>query len=165
MMTDELHSLKSLLVFPARVDPHQSHVLQALILAPNDTPYANGAFLFDVLLPPNYPAVAPKFQLLTTGGGTVRFNPNLYECGKVCLSLLGTWSGPGWKPFESTLLQVLVSIQSFIFVAEPYYNEPGTRFSSFSVVVGSLRREKFPGGFASCADKELEQADEAPSVA
>ncbi|GAQ78947.1 ubiquitin-conjugating enzyme family protein [Klebsormidium nitens] len=108
-----------------RVDPHQTHVLKALILAPAETPYANGAFLFDVLLPPNYPAVAPKFQLLTTGGGSVRFNPNLYECGKVCLSLLGTWSGPGWKPFESTLLQVLVSIQSFIFVAEPYYNEPG----------------------------------------
>ena len=25
----------------------------------------------------------------TTGGGSVRFNPNLYNCGKVCLSLLG----------------------------------------------------------------------------
>lgn len=23
----------------------------------------------------------------------MRFNPNLYNCGKVCLSLLGTWSG------------------------------------------------------------------------
>ena len=27
------------------------------------------------------------------GSGTVRFNPNLYQNGKVCLSLLGTWSG------------------------------------------------------------------------
>ena len=36
----------------------------------------------------------------------VRFNPNLYNCGKVCLSLLGTWSGPGWVPGESTILQV-----------------------------------------------------------
>lgn len=26
--------------------------------------------------------------------------------GKVCLSLLGTWSGPGWIPGKSTLLQV-----------------------------------------------------------
>lgn len=32
--------------------------------------------------------------LATTGGGKVRFNPNLYNNGKVCLSLLGTWSGP-----------------------------------------------------------------------
>jgi hypothetical protein len=31
---------------------------------------------------------------------------NLYNCGKVCLSLLGTWSGPGWDPAHSTLLQV-----------------------------------------------------------
>jgi hypothetical protein len=31
---------------------------------------------------------------------------NLYNCGKVCLSLLGTWNGPGWDPAHSTLLQV-----------------------------------------------------------
>jgi hypothetical protein len=35
----------------------------------------------------------------------VRFNPNLYINGKVCLSLLGTWSGPSWNPKTSTLLQ------------------------------------------------------------
>jgi hypothetical protein len=48
----------------------------------------------------------PQVQFLTTGGGTVRFNPNLYNCGKVCLSLLGTWAGPSWQPGISTLLQV-----------------------------------------------------------
>ena len=42
-----------------------------------------------------YPEVPPKVQLITTGMGAVRFNPNLYNCGKVCLSLLGTWQGPG----------------------------------------------------------------------
>ena len=30
-----------------------------------------------------------QVNLQTTGGGSVRFNPNLYNCGKVCLSLLG----------------------------------------------------------------------------
>lgn len=55
----------------------------------------------------------------------VRFNPNLYESGKVCLSLLGTWSGPSWTPGESTLLQVLVSLQSLVLGApKPYFNEP-----------------------------------------
>ena len=54
----------------------------------------------------------------------MRFNPNLYNDGKVCLSLLGTWSGPGWDPHTSTLLQVLISIQSLIFVPDPYFNEP-----------------------------------------
>ena len=47
----------------------------------------------------------------------------------VCLSLLGTWSGPGWQSGESTLLQVLISIQSLIFVPEPYFNEPGYQSS------------------------------------
>lgn len=73
----------------------------------------------------DYPQVPPSVHFLTTGGGKVRFNPNLYNTGKICLSLLGTWSGPGWTPGKSTLLQVLVSIQSLIFVREPYYNEPG----------------------------------------
>jgi hypothetical protein len=31
---------------------------------------------------------------------------NLYAEGKVCLSLLGTWQGPGWSPDTSTLSQV-----------------------------------------------------------
>jgi len=108
-----------------RCDESRYDVLKALIVGPEDTPYANGCFEFDLLLPPSYPAVPPNVQLITTGGGTVRFNPNLYNCGKVCLSLLGTWSGPGWDPKASTLLQVLVSIQSLILVPDPYFNEPG----------------------------------------
>lgn len=47
--------------------------------------------------------------LKTTGGGSVRFNPNLYNCGKVCLSLLGTWEGgkgEGWNQSASSALQV-----------------------------------------------------------
>ncbi len=48
----------------------------------------------------------PQVQSLTTGGGKVRFNPNLYDDGKVCLSLLGTWHGPSWDPAMSTILQV-----------------------------------------------------------
>ncbi len=42
-----------------------------------------------------------------------RLNPNLYEDGKVCVSLLGTWSGKGTETWtlNSNLLQLLVSIQ------------------------------------------------------
>ncbi len=60
--------------------------------------------------------------------GTVRFNPNLYNNGKVCLSLLGTWpgqEGESWIDGQSSFLQVLVSIQSLIFIPEPMFNEPG----------------------------------------
>lgn len=105
------------------------NVAQMLVVPPDGTPYGGGCFIFDILFPSNYPAVPPKVNLATTGKGSVRFNPNLYESGYVCLSLLGTWDaytqGEEWNPGLSTLLQVIISVQSLIFVPEPYYNEPG----------------------------------------
>ena len=106
-------------------DDVRNDCLKALIIGPSETPYENGLFEFDILLPRDYPNKPPKMQLKTTGGGRVRFNPNLYANGKVCLSLLGTWAGPSWT-CQCTLLQVLVSIQSLILgVDEPLFNEPG----------------------------------------
>lgn len=55
-------------------------------------------------------------------------NPNLYESGKVCLSLLNTWTGKGvelWDPSRSSILQILVSIQGLVLNATPYFNEAG----------------------------------------
>lgn len=60
---------------------------------------------------------------MTTGGGKVRFNPNLYANGRVCLSILGTWSGPQWTP-AMNLYSVVLSIQSLL-NKNPFYNEPG----------------------------------------
>ena len=47
------------------------------------------------------------------------------HAGKVCLSLLGTWSGEPWDPQHSNLSQLLISILAFIFTTEPLRNEPG----------------------------------------
>ena len=84
--------------------------------------------MFDIFLPAGYPNVPPIVELATTGGGTVRFNANLYADGKVCLSLLGTWNAvhesEKWQPGQSTLDQVLLSIQAQIMTEEPYFNEP-----------------------------------------
>lgn len=60
-----------------------SLTLQVLITGPSDTPYANGCFIFDVFFPSDYPTVPMNVNLCTTGQGTVRFNPNLYNDGKV----------------------------------------------------------------------------------
>eukprot|EP01119_Soliformovum_irregulare_P016147 TRINITY_DN463_c0_g1_i1.p1 TRINITY_DN463_c0_g1~~TRINITY_DN463_c0_g1_i1.p1 ORF type:complete len:692 (-),score=204.00 TRINITY_DN463_c0_g1_i1:151-2226(-) len=111
-----------------RVDEERIDVMRALITGPEGTPYENGCFQFDIYCPSEYPKGPPLVNLQTTGGGSVRFNPNLYNCGKVCLSLLGTWEGgtnEKWNEKTSTLLQVMVSIQSLIFVEQPYFNEPG----------------------------------------
>eukprot|EP01038_Epipyxis_sp_PR26KG_P008307 gene8307-11239_t len=90
-----------------------------------DSPYCGGCFLFDVFIPLEYPLSPPKVNIITTGEGSVRFNPNLYACGKVCLSLLGTWEGEKWNSEFSNLTQVINSILFLIFVEEPYFNEPG----------------------------------------
>jgi ubiquitin-protein ligase len=111
-----------------KYDEENVGIFRFLITGPKDTPYQDGCFLFEMILNNDYPNTPPKVQFLTTGYGKVRFNPNLYTCGKVCLSLLGTWSGKEgeqWNPKTSTLLQILVSIQSLIFTDNPYFNEPG----------------------------------------
>ncbi|KAH7929485.1 ubiquitin conjugating enzyme family protein [Leucogyrophana mollusca] len=108
-----------------RVDETRVDIIKALIIGPEGTPYQDGCYLFDIFLGPSYNQSPPSVKYMTTNGGKYRFNPNLYADGKVCLSLLGTWSGPGWVSGKSTLLQVLISIQSMILCDEPYLNEPG----------------------------------------
>ncbi|KAH8830857.1 hypothetical protein DL96DRAFT_1594587 [Flagelloscypha sp. PMI_526] len=108
-----------------RVDESRVDIIKALITGPEGTPYYNGCHCFDIFLGPSYNQSPPSVKYMTTGGGKYRFNPNLYADGKVCLSLLGTWQGPGWVAGRSTLLQVLISIQSMILVPDPYVNEPG----------------------------------------
>jgi len=78
-------------------------------------------------------SVRNLFEIITNanniGGGRTSFNPNLYPDGKVCLSLINTWSGGTRWSSESTLLQVVVSIQAMILCDEPWYNEPGREMS------------------------------------
>lgn len=103
-------------------------LLRVLFVGPAETPYASAPFVIDFYLSGNFPSEPPQafFHSWTTQG---RVNPNLYEDGKICLSLLGTWEGSGrsetWSASGSTLLQVLVSILGLVLVREPYFNEAG----------------------------------------
>ncbi|KAI4956005.1 hypothetical protein J4E91_000215 [Alternaria rosae] len=100
-------------------------ILKCVIVGPAGTPYENGLFEFDLFCGAVFPNDPPQVNFKGTAGGRICINPNLYADGKVCLSLLGTWSGEPWNPGESTLLQVLISIQAMILCEEPWYNEPG----------------------------------------
>lgn len=71
--------------------PPLQDLFSALIKGPTRTPYEDGLYLFDIQLPNIYPAVPPHFCYLSQCSG--RLNPNLYDNGKVCVSLLGTWIG------------------------------------------------------------------------
>ncbi|KAI3702854.1 hypothetical protein L6452_28607 [Arctium lappa] len=115
-------------VYESRMD-----LLTAVIIGAEGTPYHDGLFFFDVCFPSNYPDVPPEVYYHSGG---LRINPNLYNNGKVCLSLLNTWIGvhnENWIPGASTMLQVLVSIQGLILNAKPYFNEPGYKSTSGSV--------------------------------
>mmetsp|Transcript_10839 Transcript_10839/g.21190 ORF Transcript_10839/g.21190 Transcript_10839/m.21190 type:complete len:930 (-) Transcript_10839:2081-4870(-) len=109
-------------------DSTRMDVMKALISGPSDTPYAHGLFMFDILCTEEYPHSPPKVNIVTTGNGTLRFNPNLYSDGFVCLSIINTWDGDPeerWNPSRSNLLQVLVSIQSLVMDDHVIHKEPG----------------------------------------
>jgi baculoviral IAP repeat-containing protein 6 len=111
-----------------RIIPTNTNLISFMISGPKDTPYHNGLFEFHAYFPDTYPNIPPNVLINTTDNGKVRFNPNLYSNGKVCLSLLGTWNGTkgeSWISDLSTFFQVIISIQSLILVEEPYFNEPG----------------------------------------
>ncbi|KAL9261778.1 putative ubiquitin-conjugating enzyme E2 38 [Drosera capensis] len=124
-------------VYEGRMD-----LLRAAIIGPAGTPYHDGLFFFDAIFPPAYPSVPPSVYYFSGG---LRLNPNLYECGKVCLSLLGTWSGQStekWLPDKSTMLQVLVSIQALILNEKPFFNEPGYE-ASFRGNEGQMKSRQY----------------------
>ncbi|KZV37150.1 hypothetical protein F511_15070 [Dorcoceras hygrometricum] len=109
----------------ARVYEDRIDLLRAAIVGSAGTPYHDGLFFFDVHLPPQYPNDPPMVHY---NSGGLRINPNLYESGRVCLSLINTWNGSDtevWNPGSSTILQVLVSLQALVLNEKPYFNEAG----------------------------------------
>lgn len=119
-------------VFEDRMD-----LMRAVIIGASGTPYQDGLFFFDFHLPPEFPQVPPSAYYHSGG---LRVNPNLYVDGKVCLSLLNTWTGRGnevWDPTSSSILQVLVSLQGLVLNEKPYFNEAG-----YEKQVGTVEGEK-----------------------
>jgi ubiquitin-protein ligase len=94
----------------------------ALIIGPTETPYFGGNYFFEFLYPYNYPYSPPKVKFCT-GGEDVRFNPNLYTSGKVCLSILNTWTGDQWTSSQ-TITTILLNLCT-LFCVNPLLNEPG----------------------------------------
>lgn len=112
--------------------------LYVMMIGPSETPYEDGFYFFQFQYPDNYPMTPPVAKYMTQGfmGNVtngreklVRFNPNLYENGKVCLSMLNTWKGPGWVP-TNTIINVFVAIQALVLTKNPLENEPGFEIES-----------------------------------
>lgn len=90
--------------------------------------YVSANFEQQILVPQRKINKKNVMQMVHYHSGGLRVNPNLYESGKVCLSLLNTWTGSGsevWNPGSSSVLQVLVSLQALVLNDKPYFNEAG----------------------------------------
>ena len=94
----------------------------ALIIGPSETPYFGGNYFFEFNYPIDYPHSPPKVKYCTNGNG-IRFNPNLYTSGKVCVSLLNTWRGDQWTSCQ-TISTVLLTLCTLL-CENPLLNEPG----------------------------------------
>lgn len=119
-------------VYEERID-----LMRAAVIGAPGTPYHDGLFFFDIFLPPDYPFEPP---LVYYNSGGLKLNPNLYESGRICLSLLNTWTGTGnevWNPESSTILQVLLSLQALVLNEKPYFNEAG-----YDKQIGRIEGEK-----------------------
>jgi ubiquitin-protein ligase len=100
----------------------------AMIIGPGNTPYENGILFFEINFPTNYPYSPPEIHYYSYS--RYRIHPNLYvgkstnnHLGKVCLSIINTWAGPGWTTIMH-IGSVLLSIQSLL-CDNPIQNEPG----------------------------------------
>jgi ubiquitin-protein ligase len=142
-------------IFDDDMAPHKAI---ALVMGPNGSPFEGGFYFFEMAFPDEYPLKPPMLDFKTSDG-RVRFHPNLYTNGKVCLSILGTWQGPSWTS-ACTYLSVLLSIQS-IMDAHPIHHEPGyetqlgavdatytrmVKYENINVAVCGIL-EKFPARF------------------
>ena len=100
---------------------------KAMIVGPKDSLYEGGFLFFNIHFPKNYPFSPPDVTYVSRN--RIRIHPNLYVgngtngFGKVCLSILGTWSGPKWTSIMD-ITTVLLTIQSLL-DNNPLHHEPG----------------------------------------
>ena len=125
----------------------------ALLIGSSDTPYYGGYYFFTLVYPADYPHSPPKVTYCTNSNN-IRFNPNLYTCGKVCVSLLNTWSGEQWTSCQ-TISTVLLTLCTLL-CNNPLMNEPGItsshpdiksyneiiEYSNFNIAICDIFRKK-----------------------
>ena len=123
-------------------DDNDINNIYAMIIGQEGTPYEKGFYFFKFTFSKNYPFQEPLAKYYTQGylnySGQkthflIRFNPNLYTCGKVCLSMLNTWKGDGWTPALS-IIKVMLAIQTLVLIDYPFRNEPSFENSHVTIL-------------------------------
>jgi len=116
-----------------RTSDQDLSTIHIMISGPDATPYKNGLYHFSLCMGSQFPSKPPTVMLLNTSNGRIRHNPNLYSTGKVCLSILGTWTGGQTWSSQRTLYDAIIGIQNYIFSENPYRNEPSFNTTNLSI--------------------------------
>ena len=122
----EKQNLKNLGIY---IQFNEENLLEAraMVVGPKGSLYEGGFLFFYIDFPKNYPFSPPDVRYLSRKN--IRINPNIYVGGhnkgggKVCLSILGTWSGPKWTSIMD-ITTVFITIQSLL-DNNPLHHEPG----------------------------------------
>ncbi len=124
------------------------------VLGPKDSPYEGGIFNAKITFPENFPLYPPEFKF-----NTEIFHPNIYDGGKVCISILhppgdDKWgyekAEERWRPVHS-VNSIIISIISLL--SAPNDESPA------NIDAGKIWREdkvKFQQIVNDCVRKSLE---------
>ena len=129
----------------------------AMVVGSEGTPYEDGLFFFHFAFPPNYPFAPPVVTFLPANTH-VRFNPNLYTNGKVCLSVLNTWNGEPWsscQTIRSVLLTLVTVLNEMPLLNEPGITETHADHAAYNRIIAYFSiRDAFVGPLARLLDRE-----------
>ena len=102
-------------------DKENENIVYILYIIYHNNIYKHSQHLFQFEYTENYPFDPPKLTYLTARK-LARLHPNFYSNGKCCLSLLGTWNGPGWTSCNN-ITSIINSIIP-LFTDNPLQYEP-----------------------------------------
>ena len=91
-------------------------LLEASLIGPPGTPYADGVFKLEITIPERYPFEPPKLRFVTS-----IYHPNVDTGGRICLDILKLPPHGSWKP-SINISSILTSLQ--VLMAEPNPDDP-----------------------------------------
>lgn len=94
----------------------QCNKLQATVLGPEDSPYSQGLFQLEILVPDNYPFSPPSIRFVTKV-----YHPNIDDKGRICLDLLKMPPKGSWRPTIG-IEGLLIAVRMLL--ANPNVNDP-----------------------------------------
>ncbi|KAJ8967393.1 hypothetical protein NQ314_002899 [Rhamnusium bicolor] len=86
------------------------NVFEAKLTGPEDTPYKDGIFSLEILVPEKYPFAPPSIKFTTK-----IYHPNIDDNGRICLDLIKMPPAGNWKPtigLEGLLIAVRMLLET-----------------------------------------------------